>query len=293
MRLICAAALLSLAMAQGQGQGDLVELDVAVVDRDNKPVAGLTQADFQVKEDGRQVEVKTFDAISDATAEFSPRQLVLLLDDTVPMMGTPVVQALAQAVLSRSRPGDDVTVVRLHNDRDEPFGDVETAIARIDAYRAGAVPIQAVGTAERMLRVLTRISRQLEAVEHRRKLIVCIGGPNVCNVLEPRPRGYNVLWSQWVEAIAAMARANAVVYAVMPIRPGSSIMLAGGIAETTGGDAFLNTAKFETFLEELWREASQYYFLGYWPAKSKGEIREVEVKVARKGVHVRVRRQRG
>jgi VWFA-related protein len=292
MRLIC-AAVVAIALAQSSA-GDLVELDVTVVDRDGRPVPDLAQRDFQVKEDGREVEVKTFDWVRPArTSDFLPRQLVLLLDDTVPIAGTSVIQAMAQAVLSKSRPGDEVTVVRLNNDRDEPFGDIETALSRIDGYRAGVVPVQTLGTAERTLQVLARISHQLEAVEHRRKLVVCFGGPSVCNVLEPRPRGYSVIWTKWVDAISSMARANVTVYSIMPVRPGTFIMLGGGLVEQTGGDAFFNNVKFEPFVDQIWREAGEYYFLGYWPSGRKGELHDVEVKVARKGVHLRVRRQRG
>jgi hypothetical protein len=291
MRFFC-ALLTSLALVQASG--DLVELDVTVVDHDGRPVPDLGQRDFQVKEDGRLMDVKTFEWVRlKDSADFAPRQLVLLLDDTVPIAGTSVIQAMAQAVLSKSRPGDEVTVVRLNNDRDEPYGDIETALSRIDGYRAGTVPIQTLGTAERTLHVLARLSHQLEAVEHRRKVVVCLGGPSVCNVLEPRPRGYSIIWQKWVDALASMARANVTVYGIMPVRPGTFIMLAGGLVDQTGGDAFFNNVKFEPFVDEVWREAGEYYFLGYWPPGRKGELHDIEVKVARKGTHVRVRRQRG
>jgi len=282
--LVAAAALL-------QSQGDLVELDVSVVDKEGRPVPDLRQADFQIKEDGHVVDIKTFDRVRPG-ADFVPREVVLLLDDTVPLAGTSVIQAIAQAIVSRSRAGDEVTVVRLNNDRDEAFGDLETALSRIDAYRAGVVPIQRLDAAERTLRVLARVSRQLEPVEHRRKLIACVGGPNVCNVLEP-PRGRSELWNIWVDAVSTMARANVTVYGVMPVRPGTFIMLGGGLVDYTGGAAFFNNTKFEPFVDALWRDAGEYYFLGYWPTARKGELHDVEVKVARKGAHVRARRQRG
>lgn len=274
--------------------GDLVELDVVVVDRDGVPIRDLGVKDFEVKEDGRIVEVKTFAAMTGGEeTERLDRHLVLLLDDSsVPMRGTSVVQAMAQVVLSRTRPGDEVTVVRLNNQHDEPFGDIETAMSRIDQYRAGAVPFQNLGTAERMLKVVGGIARHLEAVDHRRKLIVCIGGPRVCNVLEPQPRGYSPIWNPWVQALTATARANVAVYAVMPVPISSRIMLAGGLAQLTGGDAFANLTKFERFVDGLWREASDYYLLGYWPSGAKRELHSINVKVARKGAKVHARQAR-
>jgi VWFA-related protein len=261
-----------------------------VLDRDDKPVGGLTIADFQIKEDGRPVDLKTFASVG--IEEPVPRHVVLLLDDSsVPINGTSVVQGMARAVLSRARPMDEVTVVRLNNDRDEAFGDLETARARIDGYRAGAVPFQNLGTGQRALRVIEAVSRQLEPLEHRRKVIVCVGGPRVCNVLEPLPYGYGMNWSAWVHAMAAAARANVAVYAAMPLPIGTPMMLSGGIADLTGGDGYISGMNFDVFIDDVWREASTYYLLGYWPTRDR-EMHSIEVKALRKGVHVRARRRR-
>jgi hypothetical protein len=286
--------LLSLAIAASLLQtntGDFVELDVVVVDRDNRPVLDLNASDFRVKEDGKAVELKTF--LPPVAERETGRQIVLLLDDSsVPMGGTRVVQAMAQAILSRGTTSDDVRVVRLNNDRDEPFGDIETALSRIDGYRAGVVPFQNRGSVERVLTVIANISHQLEFEDHRRKVIVCIGGPRVCNVLEPQPRGYNQNWRAWVTALAGMARANVAVYAAMPIAPGVPLMLSGGLSELSGGSGFANTGSFERFVADLWDEAGRYYLLGYWPAASRRELHSIDVKVERKGARVRSRRQR-
>jgi len=295
-RVVATGTLLIAALAGSALQnatGDLVELDVAVVDKSGATIPDLKQSDFQVKEDGKAVEVKTFTPVSaDGLSPDTNRQLVLLLDDTLPVAGTPVIQQLAKAVLSRSRPDDEVTVVRLHNDRDEPFGDLDTALTRISGYRAGAVPFQRRGTAERMLKVLTGIARQLETMEHRRKIVVCVGWPNVCNLLEPQPQGYNPLWPMWVATLSAASRANAAVYGVMPVAPGTLVGVANGLVEVTGGSAFFNTTKLEPFVDSVWREASQYYLLGYWPQNSKRELHDIQVKVARKGLRVRARTRR-
>ena len=286
-----AVALLSLALQNPAG--DLVELDIAVVARDGSTITGLQQKDFQIKEDGKVVEIKTFTAVSaDGVSPDSARQMVLLLDDTLPVSGTPIVQQIAQSILSRARRDDEMTVVRLHNDRDEPFGDLETAVERISGYRAAAVPFQRRSAADRVFKVLAGVSRQLEAVEHRRKLLVCIGGPNVCNILEPFPPGYAQLWAGWVSSLAAAARANVALYALMPVAPGSIMTIAHGLVEVTGGSAFFNTTKFEPYLDGLWREASQYYLAGYWPQPSKRELHDIQVKVARKDVRVRHRTRR-
>lgn len=288
MRLLIAAAV-AVGLLQSSA-GDLVELDVLVLDHDNRPVRDLRQSEFSIREDGRPAEIKTF---TPAGPSDDGRQLVILLDDaSVPMNGTPIIQAMAHAVLLRKKPEDEVTVVRLSNDRDEPFGDDETALARIADYHAGASPFNNRATPERSLRVVASIARSLEGEQHRRKALVCIGGPRVCNVLEPYPRGYSDLWKPWVAAIAAAGRANLAVYAVMPVMPGTPVMLSGGLADVTGGDGFSNATNFERFVSDIWVHANSYYLLGYWPGPAKRDVHSIEVKVARKGLKVRTRRYR-
>lgn len=281
-------------VGQERPPGDLVTLDVVVLDRKEHPVFGLQPQDFAVREDGKLVELKTFAAPPPESTEATPRQLVLLLDDSsVPKGGTFVIQAMARAILSRKHPDDEVVVVRLNNERDEPYGDLETALMRIDGYNAGAVPFQNVGTAERALKVIASIARQIGAEERGRTLIVCIGGPRVCNVLEP-VRGYPPLWRHWVDAVTSTARANAAVYAVMPVPIGTPMRLAGGLADITGGDGFANTSPFEAFVERIWTEARDYYLLGYWPRSDRRELHSIEVRVKQpKGARVFVRRERG
>jgi hypothetical protein len=133
------------------------------------------------------------------------------------------------------------------------------------------------------------MSRHFEAIEHTRKLVVCIGGPAVCNILEPRLRGYSPIWPSWVRMLTTAARANVAIYAVMPVHPTSRILIGGGQIAITGGDGFSNKTDFDRFIDALWQEAGEYYLLGYWPPPSPRELRSVSVSVARKGVHVRAR----
>jgi len=295
---VLVVVLLSSAGAQSRratpSTGDLVELDAVVLDGTDRPVTGLDAKDFQIREDGRAVDIKTFAEVSDdAEGTPEPRQIVLLLDDSgVPMTGTSVVQAMAGAVMRHMRPIDEVTVVRLDNDRDEPFGDIETALQRIGDYRAGVVPFSPRETVERALRVIARVSTPLADVEHRRKLVVCLGSPAVCNPLEPQTSGFGLLWKPWVAAIAAAARGNVSIYAVMPTPPGTLAWREVGIARMTGGDAFANSSSFDTFVDGIWRDAGHYYLLGYWPAASSRELHSIDVKVSRKGARVRARRRR-
>ena len=84
--------------------GDLVELDVVALDRQDLPVAGLRQEEFQVKEDGRVVDIKTFAHVTTlgSTQPDDARLVTLLMDDVgVPMTGTYRMRAIAQVMFVR------------------------------------------------------------------------------------------------------------------------------------------------------------------------------------------------
>ena len=275
----------------------LVELDAVVLDSADHPVAGLRQEDFQIKEDGRAVEVKTFDVVADTGRANAgvPRSIVLLLDDSgVGAANTPVIQAIARMFVSRMAAPDEFSVVRLNNRRDEAFGDRLEALMRISEYRSEAVPFFGQETLENALAALAKVSRTLEAIEHRRKALVCIGLSAVCNIVEPSGGRTSLLWRYWLDAIGAMARANASVYALVPNGLSSRGDVAGGsIAETTGGDAFRNTNDIGRVIDAVRRDTGTYYLLGYWPGVSSRDLHALDVKVNKRGLRVRARRFRG
>ena len=137
------AALVTQRRAAPVPSTDLVELDVVVLDRLQQPIAGLRKEDFQVKEDGHVVDVKTFSYVTvlGTTESDDARVVTLLMDDIgVPMAGTSAMQAIAQTVMSPASRGDELSVVRLSNGSDEAFGDFTTARDGSSPARHGAVP---------------------------------------------------------------------------------------------------------------------------------------------------------
>ena len=276
----------------------LVELDAVVLDGDDRPVVGLRQEDFQVKEDGRLVELKTFEAVAD-TGQGRPisRSIVLLLDDSgVGSGNTLAIQTIARMFVARMAPPDEFSVVRLNNRRDEAFGDRLEALLRISEYRSDALPFFGRETLENALTSLAKVSRTLEAIEQRRKALVCIGLSAVCNIVEPATGRNSLLWRYWLDAIGAMARANASVYSLMPNGLSTRAELANGsITDTTGGEAFRNTNDIGRVIDIIRRDTGNYYFLGYWPPPSTSSraSHSIEVKVNKRGVRVRARRLRG
>ena len=225
----------------------------------------------QIKEDGHVVDVKTFAHVS-ALGSLQPddaRSVTLLMDDIgVSITGTSAMQAIAQVMLSPSERGDEIAVVRLSSRSDEAFGDVSTALDRIGGYRGGMVPFSRRDTPETMLKMVTKISRQLEAVEHRRKVIICVGLP-VC----VRSRGTRARRHQ--RAVAALGRradrgGSSERQRVLPgpDRPES----AGDVPRRRPGAPHRRRVvhqleRLPSAAYSIWRDAGRYYLLGYWPSR--------------------------
>jgi hypothetical protein len=206
-------ASVAVAVARGAQTADgpyLVELDAVVTDDSGHVVTGLRQEDFQIKEDGRPVELKTFEAVTDSGdgGRGTARSIVLLLDDSgIGPGNTGSIQSIARMFVARMAAPDEFSVVRLNSRRDEAFGDRLEALIRISEYKADALPFFGRETVENALKVFAKVSRTLEAIEQRRKALVCIGVPAVCSITRPASRS-SILWRYWVDAVGAMARAN-------------------------------------------------------------------------------------
>jgi hypothetical protein len=269
---------------------DLIEIDVVVVDRQDNPVQDLEAGDFRIKEDGQEVEIKTFSKVTIGGDESRDgRTIALLLDDTgIPAHGTPSIQIIAKAFLSLARSADDVSVVRLHSRTDEAYGDLLEAVHRIDEYRGGAVPFTAQHSQTEALRQMAAMSRQLAVGGDRRKAIVCIGSQVICDPAEPLVGGD--LSNSWLAAVTTAAKSNVAVYAVVP---GRVRFRGGGIVEATGGQTVAGMNDLRPLIASVWRDSSVHYLLGYWPGAKVRRLHSVDVKVARSHVRVRARRQRG
>jgi VWFA-related protein len=116
---------------------ELVHLDISVLDKDRKPVRGLTAADFTVKEDGKPQVIANFVAIdvppksppppaawmhqvspdistNDIVASPEGRLFVLLIDDAmIPPDPGMIANAkkIGRGVIDRLSPNDQVAVV--------------------------------------------------------------------------------------------------------------------------------------------------------------------------------------
>jgi VWFA-related protein len=146
-----------------------VVVDVSVLDKDRRPVRGLTAADFTLSEDGKPQPITAFTAVdmpdvvqtSSApwTRDVAPdvrrnddfaerRVVVIVLDDATPMPAEEVQLArrLARAAVDHVGPNDLVAVVHAFNSRaGQGFtNDRSKLIASVDRFN-GSIPMPDMG----------------------------------------------------------------------------------------------------------------------------------------------------
>jgi VWFA-related protein len=271
-----------------------VELDAVVLDSHDKPVRGLHRDDFQIKDDGGAVAVTSFSEVSAAgiAGPKDGRSVVLLLDDTIGPRGTSIMQDIARLFLSRARPADTVSVVRLTHREDEAFGALSVALNRVDEYQSNAMPYFGRETIENALAAVTSISKQMEPVAHRRTAVICIGRREVCDPYLETPE-YSLVWPYWRDALSAAARANVSVYVVDPQGVTAAQDMGDGLVDHTGGTDFMRSNDFARAADAIWNEAGHYYLLGYTPTAGPRELHTIDVKMKPRGLHVHARLNRG
>jgi hypothetical protein len=240
-----AAAILAVAFLThprpSPSQGRPLELDAVVVDRDGRPVPGLQVNDFQLKEDGRPVEIERVREVSAAREPdaVDSRLLVVVLDDSsMSPSATLVGQNIARMLLSRlsifDRNEPAVSVIRLSNREDDVGQTREEALHRISQYVSGSYPLLT-DSAESSISRLVRIARRLRYPEHRRKTIVGVGTQKMFDIDLHAAQGDGRLWKAAVDLVGVMARANTALYVIDPAgAAGFRVRSSGDLVGQTG-----------------------------------------------------------
>jgi VWFA-related protein len=277
----------------GQASGPRLRIHAVAVDRQGIPVTDLRREDLEVWIGTYRVPIDSLTPVT-STSERGGRVIVLLLDDLVldPTMA-PRVRDIARRFISRMSPGDQMAVVTVDGGGMEITDDPARLQRRADAYFGGMRILQPDLVGEQVLRSVASVSRQLLEAPGK-KTIVAIGVAWLFDRPIPPPTVARDLRQEWVEAVRAMAAADVHFYVIDPEGVGRSRADTGltGFAYETGGRAFTNTNDFDGAVNQILREAGHFYVIDVAdpPVFRKSDLRELDVRVLRKGVTVRARR---
>ena len=164
LAVLAALALSSPASAQKKPQVpvfpsevELITVDAAVLDRDGRPVAGLTRDDFTLTEDGRPLEISRFEAFvlepaaappaepppvaTNAAGENAPRRAFAIIVDDLrisPQLSEEARRAVRSLLDAVMREGDEIVFGTTSGDAwwtartSRDFEDLRTLLARVD-----------------------------------------------------------------------------------------------------------------------------------------------------------------
>ncbi len=272
-----------------------IHIDAVASDKNGIPVMDLKPAEVEVWIGHFRVPIESFTVVT-PDASPSGRLTVLVLDDvTMPLPQVGRARDVAKRFVSRMRPEDRMAIVTLDGSEMETTNDSAKLLRTIDRFTSqtgGTIPIDRLG--EHVLKTIGGLSRALVEAGGQRKTIVAIGSgwlfdrpiPPAAVGMDPR--------KEWVAAMQAMALANVNLYVIDPA--GVSLARADsggtGLARETGGFAYLATNDLNGAADKIMQDAANYYLLGVGdpPVGRGAELREVDVKVLRRGVTIRARR---
>ena len=253
---------------------EAVELPIVVVGRDNRPVEGLTQADFVVEEDGVRQEITHF-----SLQQELPIRLSLVLDTSGSMKETMaelqrVVMGFLRTML---RPRDRALLIAFS---DRPallqgftadFGALERALLGLRADRETA-----------LFDAVVYGLFQFSGVRGRKAMVILSDGED------------NVSRVDFNTALDYAQRSGVVIYTVgidIPLRHVRVRSQLGRLARSTGGEAIFlaRDAGLAPVYERIERELRSQYLLAYTSSSTapRDAFRQVTVKVNRPGLTVR------
>jgi VWFA-related protein len=273
-----------------------LRLDVVAINGAGAPVLDLKPSEFEVWISKYRVPV---DDVTFVTPDSTGRTMVLLLDNmAVNTTLMPRVKETARAIVKGMGDGDRLAVVPLQGARTGFTNDRAELLRAIDGYTFTGFPFRVDEAGAHVLQLVTALSRQMaELPAGWRKPIVAIGAGWMFDTPLPLPlMNTRDLQAEWVAAMRAMASANTCLYVIDPAGVGAAPYAVNGgnsgFARETGGYAFMNTNDLTGTAARIWKEAGAYYLLRVAnpPVQRAADLRELDVRVLRKGVTLRARR---
>jgi VWFA-related protein len=303
---------------------DVVQLDVSVLDKVHRPVAGLTAADFTVLENGKPQPIVAVvpvdipepveppapwmrDVAPDVLSnERDVRRLVVIvLDDanTGFDRGEAVsARKIAHGIVDNLGPADLAAVTFTFLGRLQTLTSDRAALgAAIESFnpKNSESAHQPLGCGFKrggcVVDTLAHVAGALRAAPQGRKMVMFISSTGALKVrTDPFAQMTPVL-----EMFQALQRANVAVYTFDPsgvrvgLAPDSREDLDDlqSISDGTGGRSVFNTNTPEASVPEIFRENRSYYLVGFRSTDqtTAGRFRRLQVRVSRPDATVRTR----
>jgi VWFA-related protein len=289
----------------------VVSVDVSVIGSGDKPVTGLTTADFEVEEDGvRQkvdtaqfirldgqpkpggetsLEIRSRDHSRAEAAREDVRLFVIFLDDyhidREPAVTIPLRRALTifisklqptdiVAIVDPITPNNTITFTRSKADLSEIVRNFEGRQGEIFPIKNKAEEAQLKSGDVPRLRAQVTLSALSS-------LCYFLGGlregrKTIIFVSQGPPLMFGTGTAEYDlrDAIAAANKGNVTISVVDPRGLGAGTRAADSmyrLAAETGGRLILNTNDFEVGLREVVADASAYYLIGYTPTRAEDD----------------------
>jgi Ca-activated chloride channel family protein len=296
LSLLAAGAVLSAQAQQVFRVGlDTVPVYATVTDRSGRLVTDLTREEFQILDNGKLQPITLFDNSP------QPIRLIVLLDVSGSMSGNvQLVRAACEQLFGQLRPDDEVKVGTFGNEIE-----IMPAFTNDVIELRAAVPAHIPPSAPTPLwRAVDRALGEFGDARGRRVVLVLSDGK------DSRSYSFGERFVSVLDVIDRAQREDVMIYAIglqsrmtqrtMPIGRGLGQMMADDLpdpelpksAEETGGGYFEIRprddlgAAFARVADELHRQ----YLLGFTPPAADGKMHKVEVKVTRRDMKPRARR---
>jgi VWFA-related protein len=294
------AAPLSIAAPHAQDQppqptGGRVHIDASFVDKQGKPVLDLKPEEIEIWIGPYRIPIESV-AVGAAPGEDRPRAMALVIDDiTLTPVGMQRAKEIARDIVKHLRPGDHAVVTRLSGSLADSTDDPAVLLQRIDSISmpTGAPFVHADRLGEHVLDTLKNIAQQMGESDASRKTIVAIGASWLFDTPIPPVVGGQHLDRAMTDAARAMIISGTTLYIVDPGGVGMAPIPGGrhGFARDMGGHAFMNTNDLAGAVDRIFSEIDNYYTITVKdPPLARAELRELDVRVKRKGVQVRAKR---
>jgi VWFA-related protein len=272
-------------------------IDAVATDRAGVPVMDLKPDEVEVWIGHFRVPTESFTVVTPSADPSAGRLTVLMMDDVtlaLPLLSR--AKDVARRFVHGMKPGDQMSIVNLDGSAMEATNDPARLLRAIDAYvpqATGMMPMDRLG--EHVLRNIGALSRQMVEAGQQRKTIVAIGSGWLFDRPIPPPSAGMDPRKEWIAAMQAMALSNVSLYVIDPTGLAMRRQVTGGdsgFARETGGFAFMTTNDLDRAADTVMREAANYYLIGVGdpPVGRGADLREVDVKVLRKGVTIRARK---